>query len=135
MESAAVPAEPPAGAATGEKGLKKNAIGFIDGLSIGLASTAPAYSLAAVIGSPDDERGEIVKAYVVASPDAEPGDELARELQTFVRERLAAYEYPRAVSFVDELPMTVTGKIRRGELRRLDSVHEAGLGETGRKRP
>ncbi len=52
MESSAVPAEsPPAGAATGEKGLKKDAIGFIDGLSIGLASTAPAYSLAAVIGS------------------------------------------------------------------------------------
>ena len=52
METSAVPAEsPPAGAATGEKGLKKDAIGFIDGLSIGLASTAPAYSLAAVIGS------------------------------------------------------------------------------------
>lgn len=51
MESAAVPAEPAAGAATGEKGLKKDAIGFIDGLSVGLASTAPAYSLAAVISS------------------------------------------------------------------------------------
>jgi amino acid transporter len=51
MESAAVPVEPAAGAETGEKGLKKDAIGFIDGLSVGLASTAPAYSLAAVIGS------------------------------------------------------------------------------------
>ena len=73
-----------------------------------------------VIGSPDPERGEVVKAYVVAAPGAAPGAELARELQAFVRERLAAYEYPRAVAFVEELPMTVTGKIRRGELRRLD---------------
>jgi acetyl-CoA synthetase len=80
----------------------------------------PSVALAAVIGSPDPERGEVVKAYVVAAPGVPSGDGLARELQAFVRERLAAYEYPRAVAFVDELPMTVTGKIRRGELRRID---------------
>ena len=73
-----------------------------------------------MIGSPDAERGEVVKAFVVATPGVARGDELATELQAFVRERLAAYEYPRPVAFVDELPLTVTGKIRRGELRRRD---------------
>jgi acetyl-CoA synthetase len=65
-------------------------------------------------------RGEVVKAYVVAAPGAAPDEELAAELQAFVRERLSAYEYPRAVAFVDDRPLTVTGKIRRGELRRRD---------------
>jgi len=80
----------------------------------------PAVALAAVIGSPDAARGEVVKAYVVVAPGVVPSDELAGELRSFVRERLSAYEYPRAVAFVDDLPLTVTGKIRRGELRRLD---------------
>jgi acetyl-CoA synthetase len=73
-----------------------------------------------VIGSPDAARGEVVKAYVVVAPGVVPSDELAGELRSFVRERLSAYEYPRAVAFLDDLPLTVTGKIRRGELRRLD---------------
>ena len=63
----------------------------------------------------------MTKAYVVAAPGVAPDDELARELQAFVRERFSAYEYPRAVAFVEELPLTATGKIRRGELRRLDA--------------
>lgn len=81
----------------------------------------PAVGLAAVIGAPDAERGEIVKAFVVPAAGVAPSDELVSELQAFVRARLAAYEYPRALEFVTELPTTVTGKIRRGELRRLDA--------------
>jgi acetyl-CoA synthetase len=78
-----------------------------------------AVSLAAVVGVADDVRGEVVKAYVVLSPGFGGTDELRRELQAFVRERLAAYEYPRLLEFVDGLPLTATGKIRRAELRRL----------------
>ena len=58
-----------------------------------------------------------MKAFVRVLPDAEPTDELAREIQSFVRERLSAYSYPRAIEFVDDLPKTLTGKIRRIELR------------------
>ncbi len=77
--------------------------------------------LAAAVGVPDETRGEVVKAFVVPAPGAPAGDELAAELQAWVRERLAPYEVPRAVEFVDELPLTVTGKIRRNELRRLEA--------------
>ena len=62
-----------------------------------------AIALAAVVGSLDAERGEVMNAYVVATPGVAPDDELARELQAFVRERLSAHEYPRAVAFVEEL--------------------------------
>ena len=74
---------------------------------------------AAVIGVPDDERGEVPKAYVVTAEgtDADAEDNLEATLQTHVRERLAQYEYPRAIEFVDELPKTATGKIRRADLR------------------
>jgi acetyl-CoA synthetase len=72
-------------------------------------------ALAAVIGVPDEVRGEAIKAFVVATS---PSDELAAELRALVRERLAAYEVPREIEFVDELPLTVSGKIRRNELRR-----------------
>jgi acetyl-CoA synthetase len=65
-------------------------------------------------------RGEIVKAFVVLAPGAEPSPELASELQGFVRSRLAVHEYPREVEFANALPLTTTGKIRRGELRRLE---------------
>jgi acetyl-CoA synthetase len=78
-------------------------------------------ALAAAIGVPDETRGEVVKAFVVTAPGVEPGDALASELRTWVRERLAPYEVPRSVEFVDELPLTVTGKIRRNELRRLEA--------------
>ena len=81
----------------------------------------PAVVLAAAIGVPDATRGEVVKAFVVPAAGAARGETLAAELQGWVRERLAPYEVPRAVEFVDELPLTVTGKIRRGELRRREA--------------
>ena len=75
----------------------------------------PAVTLAAVIGVPDELRGETIKAFVVATS---PSEALAAELQALVRERLAAYEVPREIEFVDELPLTTSGKIRRNELER-----------------
>jgi acetyl-CoA synthetase len=72
---------------------------------------------AAVVGSPDERRGHVVKAFIVLAAGRQPSDELARDIQTFVRERLSAYAYPRLIEFVDGLPKTLTGKIRRIELR------------------
>jgi acetyl-CoA synthetase len=80
----------------------------------------PAVALAGVIGSPDPIRGEVVAAFIVPAAGCEPGPALAAEIQAFVRERLAAHEYPRKVRFVSSMPMTVTGKIRRKDLRALD---------------
>jgi acetyl-CoA synthetase len=81
----------------------------------------PSVALAAAIGVPDDTRGQVVKAFVKLREGRAPGPELASELRDFVRSRLAAYEYPRHIEFVADLPLTVTGKIRRAELRRLDA--------------
>jgi acetyl-CoA synthetase len=83
----------------------------------------PAVALCAVIGVPDPVRGEAVKAYIQLVEGAIPSAALEREIQEFVRTRLAAYEYPRQIEFVDELPLTVTGKIRRSELRRRISAN------------
>ena len=80
----------------------------------------PAVSSAAVIGKPDDLRGSIVKAFIVLSHGYKAGAELRNEIQSDVRQRLAAYEYPREIEFVEELPLTTTGKIRRVELRRME---------------
>ena len=77
----------------------------------------PAVALAAVVGKPDELRTEIVKAFVVLKPDVEADSSLAGNIQNFVRERLSAHEYPREVAFIDEMPMTTTGKIIRRLLR------------------
>src|SRR5438046_9418555 len=77
----------------------------------------PAVREAAVVASPDERRGYVVKAFIVLAEDHEPSDELVEEIQTFVRDRLSAYAYPRRVELVAELPKTLTGKIRRIELR------------------
>jgi len=77
----------------------------------------PAVAMAAVIGKPDPVRTEIVKAFIVLARPDTASDALRDDIQDFVRQRLAAYEYPREIEFVDELPMTATGKIMRRELR------------------
>jgi acetyl-CoA synthetase len=80
----------------------------------------PAVQEAAAVASPDELRGNVVKAFIVLAADYEASDELANEIKAFVRERLSAYAYPRRVEFVGDLPKTLTGKIRRIELRRLE---------------
>jgi len=72
---------------------------------------------AAAVASPDPKRGNIVKAFVKLAPGSEESDELAQRIKDHVRESYAAYAYPREIEFVDDLPKTLTGKIRRIELR------------------
>ena len=77
----------------------------------------PDVEQAGVVGVPDDTRGEIIKAFVQPAAGVEGDDALREAIQDLVRERLAEYEYPREIAFVEELPQTTTGKIRRLELR------------------
>ncbi len=77
----------------------------------------PAVAEVAVVGKPDPERTEIVKAFVVLRKGHAPSDALARELQQHVRKRLSLHAYPREVEFVDELPKTASGKVQRFVLR------------------
>jgi acetyl-CoA synthetase len=87
----------------------------------------PAVLEAAVVGEPDSERGEIVKAFVVLERDQLPSAELAAGIQTFVKQHLAAYEYPRRIVFARELPRTTTGKLQRAALRDADAERRYGL--------
>ena len=77
----------------------------------------PAVALAAAIGVADTVRGEVVKACLVLRPGNVPSDDLAEEIKGYVKARLAAHEYPRVVEFLDELPLTATGKVMRRALR------------------
>lgn len=77
----------------------------------------PAVKEAAAVASPDARRGDIVKAFIVLAPGHSASDELADEIKGSVRGRLSAFAYPREIEFVDDLPKTLTGKIRRIELR------------------
>ncbi|MBA2342132.1 MAG: AMP-dependent synthetase, partial [Thermoleophilaceae bacterium] len=77
----------------------------------------PAVKEAAAVASPDAKRGDLVKAFIVLAEGHEPSDETAEEIKRFVRDHLSAYAYPREIEFVADLPKTLTGKIRRIELR------------------
>ncbi|MBI3092045.1 MAG: benzoate-CoA ligase family protein [Candidatus Tectomicrobia bacterium] len=77
---------------------------------------------AAVIGAPDSQRGMVVKAFVMLKEPAAAAEPLKQELRRFVKERLAPFKYPRLIEFVDDLPRTPTGKIRRTELRQREQA-------------
>ena len=82
----------------------------------------PAVREAAAVASPDERRGNVVKAFIVIADGHEPSDETAEDIKGFVRDRLSAYAYPRRIEFVDDLPKTLTGKIRRIELREREAA-------------
>ncbi len=82
----------------------------------------PAVREVAVTGIPDPSRGQAVKATIVLNKYFQGNDILVRQLQDHVRNRTAAYKYPRVIEFVDSLPMTISGKIRRALIRTLDSA-------------
>jgi acetyl-CoA synthetase len=82
----------------------------------------PAVLNAAVIGKPDAARGAIIKAFIVLQSGHAPSAQLIEQIQTHVRGRLAPYEYPREIEFIDALPMTTTGKVQRKELRKREEL-------------
>lgn len=88
----------------------------------------PAVAESAVVGKPDADRGQLVKAFIVLAAGVEPSDELVVELQDHVKGVTAPYKYPREIEFVTELPKTASGKIRRVELRERDRAGRAGDG-------
>ncbi|NND93060.1 MAG: AMP-binding protein [Granulosicoccus sp.] len=88
----------------------------------------PAVELAGVVGKPDELRGSIVAAYLKLTDGHQASDELGREIANFVKTQLAAHEYPRVVRFLDEMPMTTTGKIIRARLRKM--AHDEYLNES-----
>jgi acetyl-CoA synthetase/medium-chain acyl-CoA synthetase len=86
----------------------------------------PAVAESAVIASPDSMRGEIVKAYVILAPGYKASPELATEIQELVKRVTAPYKYPREIEFVESLPKTISGKIRRVELREMERQKKQG---------
>jgi len=80
---------------------------------------------AAVIGKPDATRGSIVKAFIVLQPGQQPSQQLEEDIRRHVRGRLAPYEYPKEIEFIDALPMTTTGKVQRKELRKREEAKQA----------
>ncbi|HKP77103.1 MAG TPA: AMP-binding protein [Longimicrobiaceae bacterium] len=82
----------------------------------------PAVLECAVVAAPDEERGHVVKAFVVLREGNEPGDGMVKELQDFAKSRIAPYKYPRRVEFVAQLPRTLTGKLQRFRLRQQEAA-------------
>ncbi len=86
----------------------------------------PAVAESAVVGSPDEMRGTIVKAFIILVPGVEPSAALIKEIKDHVKHETAPYKYPREIEFVSELPKTISGKIRRVELRRREEEKKLG---------
>ena len=79
--------------------------------------THPAVATAGVVGKPDPLRTEIVKAYIVLKDGVDPSPDTEQDIVNYVKSRLSGHNYPREIAFVDALPMTVTGKVIRKELK------------------
>ena len=88
----------------------------------------PAVANAAVVPSPDEVRGNIVKAFIVLAPGHAPSSELEADIAAHVRRYLAPYEYPKAIEFIDALPMTTTGKVQRKVLREREAARKTAGG-------
>ncbi|MGH7917196.1 MAG: AMP-binding enzyme, partial [Candidatus Binataceae bacterium] len=86
----------------------------------------PAVMESAVVASPDPDRGSVVKAFIKLKAGTVGGDALADELREHVKRVTAPYKYPREIEFVEDLPKTVSGKIRRVELRKLEEQRKRG---------
>jgi acetyl-CoA synthetase/medium-chain acyl-CoA synthetase len=91
----------------------------------------PAVAESAVVGSPDTERGNVVKAFIVLRPGHEASEALARELQEHCKRVTAPYKYPREIEFIAELPKTRSGKIRRVELRQAELRKKGATAASG----
>ncbi len=89
----------------------------------------PAVVESAVVASPDTIRGNIVKAFIILSDGYEPSDMLIKDIQDFVKSKTAPYKYPREIEFVSELPKTISGKIKRAVLRRMEIEKKSGKKE------
>jgi acetyl-CoA synthetase len=89
----------------------------------------PAVANAAVVPSPDEVRGNVVKAFVVLAPGHAPSSALEADLAQHVRKHLAPYEYPKEIEFIDALPMTTTGKVQRKVLRERELARKRGAAQ------
>src|SRR3979409_33855 len=87
----------------------------------------PAIANAAVVPSPDETRGNVVKAFIVLAAGNAPSPAREDEIQRHVRAHLAPYEYPREIEFIDALPMTTTGKVQRRLLRKREEAKLAAV--------
>ena len=88
----------------------------------------PSVAECGVVAAPDEARGMIVKAYVVAAPGVTPDARLAADLQEHVKREIAPYKYPRAIEFVTQLPKTETGKLKRFALRQMSQAPASSSG-------
>jgi acyl-coenzyme A synthetase/AMP-(fatty) acid ligase len=85
----------------------------------------PAVAESAVVASPEPLRGAVVKAFVILAPGHDPSEKLVKAIQDHVKGETAPYKYPREIEFVQELPKTLSGKIRRVELRKIEEERKS----------